>query len=329
MKVEGVYIAAAASVLPTRISRAADAVGAGILDPRDLALCPAESVRIAETPCWEMGLAACTEVLEAGEHHAADVSLVVYTAAVFAEEHPWSPAHRIARMLGADRATALEIAQMSNGGAAAVAHAAAQLMLEPGMTHAIAISSADFTALPFPRWSMAPGVIYGDGAAAALLSVEPGPLALRAVATTGDPTLEASFPAGHPFKAPDPHRRTDMGVLSNASAIRTAVRTAVDRCLDEAALDPGDPRIVAVYPTRLGRLVYRHCVQPALPEPLRHREVLLGENTGHLGAGDMLANLAHIFSADALPSGAVALLVTTGAGFTASCLAVENIAPAR
>ena len=77
-------------------------------------------------------------------------------------------------------------------------------------------------------------------------------------------------------------------------------------------------------PTRLGRLVHRQCIQPGLPAALRHRCVLLGNDTGHLGAGDMLANLAHIYTEN-LPTGAKAILITTGAGLTASCLIIERL----
>ncbi|WP_194820237.1 3-oxoacyl-[acyl-carrier-protein] synthase III C-terminal domain-containing protein [Nocardia sp. XZ_19_385] len=325
MKIDGVHIAAATVWLPDRISQSEDAVAEGILDARDLALCPARAVRIAETGCWEMGMAACVDLIKAGDVDAAEIALLAYAGASLTEEDPWSPPHRIARLLGAREAAALGIFQMSNGGAAAVGQAIAALLLEPRSHCAIAVASSDFRKLPYPRWASAPDVIYGDGAAAALLCDRPGPFVVRSLSSVGNPMLEATFPVGHPFKLSAGGKAANGGFATNAAAIRKAVAKAVDHALDDAAIEADDPRIVAVYPTRLGRLVFRQCVQPALPEPLRGRGVLLGEETGHLGAGDMLANLAHLMADRSLPTGAVALLITTGAGFTASCLVVEKL----
>ncbi len=322
MKVDDIFITAAALSLPDTTSAAADAVAAGDLDPHDVDLCPAHTVRISETSCWEMGLTACAAALNGAGLDAADLDLIAYAGMDLADDQPWSPPHRIARVLGADRAVALGVAQMSNGGAAALQHCVSTLALEPRTHIAIAASASDFTNLPYPRWAAAPTMAYGDGAAAAVLTRDPGPFRVRAIATTGAPPLEATFPAQHPFrigqKAP-----SAIDFVGNARLIRAAVATTVEHALEDAGLAPDDPTIAAVIPTRLGRLVHRQCVQPALPAALRDRCVLLGDDTGHLGAGDMLANLAYLHT-NIPPAGTTTILITTGAGFTSSCLVVEK-----
>jgi 3-oxoacyl-[acyl-carrier-protein] synthase-3 len=58
---------------------------------------------------------------------------------------------------------------------------------------------------------------------------------------------------------------------------------------------------------------------------LPHAEVLvLGRDTGHLGAGDVIANLADLIAGDRLAPGEVALLLSAGNGYTWSCVAVRR-----
>ncbi len=324
MKVDDVFINAATVSLPQTISTAADAAAAGILGQDSLDLCPAQSVHTAQNSCWEMGVEVCAEALKKVDVVAASVDLIVYAGMDLANDQPWSPPHRLARILGADHAVALGVAQMSNGGAAALHHCIATLTLEPRTRCAIAAAASDFTALPYPRWAAAPTIAYGDGAAAAILTKSPGHFRVRSIATTGAPPLEATFPAQHPFRPGPKGKATAIDFTSNARSIRAAVGATVENALADADLSPDDPTIVGVYPTRLGRLVHRQCIQPGLPAALRHRCVLLGNDTGHLGAGDMLANLAHIYTEN-LPTGAKAILITTGAGLTASCLIIERL----
>jgi 3-oxoacyl-[acyl-carrier-protein] synthase-3 len=52
--------------------------------------------------------------------------------------------------------------------------------------------------------------------------------------------------------------------------------------------------------------------------------VNLGRGTGHLGAGDMAANLADIDAAGTLQSGEFALMLSATAGFTWSGMVVRR-----
>lgn len=325
MKLEGIWLQSAAVYLPPATSTAAHAVEAGVLRASDLPLCPATSVHLADAEGWEMALTAANEAVKGTGITPHDVDFITYAGISLSEQEPWSPVHRLARVLGADQAVGLALSQMSNGGAAALQHSAATLLLEQRTRNALAVASADFTALPNDRWASAPGLVYGDGAAAVLLSRDTGPLRLRSLAMCGNTELEATFPRTHPFRARPGTDRNDAGFAANARDIRHAVRDAVDHALADAEIDPGDPHVSAVYPTRLGRLVYRQCVRPALPAALQDKSVLLGESTGHLGPGDMLANLADILATGTLTAGDLALLITTGAGFTASCLIIEKV----
>ncbi|MGW5869010.1 ketoacyl-ACP synthase III family protein [Streptomyces sp. NPDC055239] len=324
MNIDSIWLQSATQYLPPATSTAARAVEAGLLPASDLPLCPATSVHLADKTAWEMGLTAAKHVVRSLDIAPHDIGLITYAGISIAEEEPWSPGHRLARLLGADRAVCLALFQMSNGGAAALQHTAATLLLEPHTRYALAVASADFTALPSDRWASAPGLVYGDGATAVLLAGTPGPLRMHSLATCGNTELEATFPRNHPFRTQPDAEDSDAGFAANAHAIRHAVRTAVDQALADASIHADDPRISAIYPTRLGRLVYRQCVRPALPAALQDKGVIWGDSTGHLGPGDMLANLSEVLTTDSLASGDLALLITTGAGFTASCLIIEK-----
>jgi 3-oxoacyl-[acyl-carrier-protein] synthase-3 len=52
---------------------------------------------------------------------------------------------------------------------------------------------------------------------------------------------------------------------------------------------------------------------------------VLGRSTGHVGAGDVPANLTGILTGDELDVGDCALSVGSGAGITASALVVERV----
>ncbi|MQY21668.1 beta-ketoacyl-[acyl-carrier-protein] synthase family protein [Nocardia macrotermitis] len=324
MKVDGISIISTACVLPETLSTAADAVTEGQLDVRDLPICSARAVTVTTEPSWELGLRACEETLKDAALDPAELNLFAYTEVHFSELSPWSSPHHIARRLGADHAVALGITQMSNGGAAAIQHCVTGLATEQRTRYALAASASDFTGLPFPRWASAPAMAYGDGAAAALLGRGTGAFRVAALVTAGNPRLEETFPPDHPFRLTTNRRTPAIGFADNAFAVRKTIATVVREALADAGLAEDDPRILAVYPPRLGTLVTRQSVTPALPEPLRAHVRLLGDDTGHLGAGDMLANLVDAESNPTLPTGAIALLITTGIGFTATCLVVEK-----
>jgi 3-oxoacyl-[acyl-carrier-protein] synthase-3 len=62
---------------------------------------------------------------------------------------------------------------------------------------------------------------------------------------------------------------------------------------------------------------------PALDGLSRAELLNFGHDTGHLGAGDAAANLADIHARRLLAPGQSALLLSAGAGFTWSCLAIR------
>ncbi|GDY33142.1 hypothetical protein GTS_47750 [Gandjariella thermophila] len=107
-----------------------------------------------------------------------------------------------------------------------------------------------------------------------------------------------------------------------AKASREKIHAVLLAGLRDADLRPGDRRLRYVLTPRLGRKVLRDAYLPAIAE-LTPAEVLdLGADTGHLGAGDAVANLAALHEDRLLRPGEYALVLNAGAGFTWSCLVV-------
>ncbi|WP_280263252.1 hypothetical protein [Nocardia wallacei] len=167
------------------------------------------------------------------------------------------------------------------------------------------------------------GILLGDGATAAVLDTTRRPLTIAAVASSGRPDAElqffADFAPGNPI-----HQRPHGKTLRPEAipAMRACITTAVTQALDQAGLAPGDPRIRAVAFTRLGRTLLRRVFYPALPTGLP-RPLQLTADTGHLGAGDLLANLAHIHHNIPLTPGDYALIVNIAMGFTTTAVIIQ------
>ncbi|MEV2262630.1 3-oxoacyl-ACP synthase [Streptomyces anulatus] len=256
----------------------------------------------------------------------------------------WSPAHYIARRTGASEALPVGVQQMSNSGAAALGMAAAKLIADPGAEAAL-VTTADRFSLPgFDRWSADYGVAYGDAGTAALLrrrepDEQPGTLLLRSLAFATDASFEEMYRGRDPFSAaPLAHggrvdvkrpKKAYMEMRGGIEEFRRAAVGCVDRvlrrALSDAGTEPDDPRIVLVALPRLGDSVLDLMYRPVLDGVVRAEILALRESSGHLGAGDLLANAEHIAGSRALKSGDIALVLGGGGGFTWSCAVLEAL----
>ncbi|MCX2950151.1 ketoacyl-ACP synthase III family protein [Lentzea sp. NEAU-D7] len=334
MKVERtIRIAAATTWLPDERYPSTSAVAAGAITAEQASGAACSEVPVgAEMPAWWMGWQAARQCLATHGVDPAEIDFVAYAGMTpGVEEAPWSPAHRLARVLGASRAVAIGLAQMSNGGAAGIGWATTLMQADDSVRHALCTTAGNFGALPYDRWRTAPATVFGDGATAVLLGRGEGPLVVRSIGSAGRPLLEETFPAFHPFRPlPEPVSgpQTDaLGFAANLKGSREVIREAVEIALADAGLgdeDTARDRIALVSSNRLGAQVTDQVVRRALPRALRDRYRAFGTETGHLGAGDLPANLADILAGDLLGAGQCALLIGTGAGLTACAVVVER-----
>ncbi|MFD9686193.1 3-oxoacyl-[acyl-carrier-protein] synthase III C-terminal domain-containing protein [Kitasatospora sp. NPDC059088] len=331
-------IAAVVDWLPPTTDTAAAAVAGGRVTAENAAKDGYLELPVSDGPSGpEMAVLAAAKAIGEAGCPPESIGLVVH-AWIYHQGHDfWSPAHYVAQHAGAVRAVPLGVQQMCNGGATAVELAAVRLAADPALERALVTTGDRFAAPGFDRWQGDYGVAYGDGATALVLDRERGPYRLLAAHTAAAPDLE-SMHRGHDAFSPAPRangetldiRRTKKAFLGDglgphfAATAGEGVARAVRGALADAGLAPDDPRLGHLLLPRLGRTVLETAYLPAVERlGLTGVEVLdLGTRTGHLGAGDAAAGLAHLHTRGLLEPGRIAILLSAGAGFTWTALLV-------
>ncbi|GGO57013.1 MULTISPECIES: ketoacyl-ACP synthase III family protein [Streptomyces] len=336
-------IAAVVSWFPPDRDRVQDAVAAGRVDAG-----AAEAMRYTELPVAavdsapEMAVRAARAVLRRAHCAPERVGLLMHAWMHFQGHEVWSPAHYLASELGAVKALPVGVQQACNGAAMALELAADHLAARPDSGYVLVTAADRFPAEGFDRWRGDYGIAYGDSGTAVLLH-QPDPAAdellLLSLATAAAPELEGMHRGDDPF-APVSRwygdqvdiRRTKAayvrahGPEKFAHASRTRLAHVIRESLKGAGLGPRDRRLRAVLLPRLGHRHLQETYAEVIGELVGAEILELGRNSGHLGPGDVLANMASLRELRLLESGEVALIVNVGAGYTWSSLAVEACA---
>lgn len=338
MRIDGrVRIAALGTCVPQTTQTTRDALATGIFTESDAVASGYLELPVSNTlaPPQLAALAASSALDRAGER-GAEVDLLVHAWTHYQGHEFWSPAHFIAAQIGAEHAEPVGLQQMCNGGAAAVSTAVSRLLADSDVRCAV-VTTADCFAQPgFDRWRGDYGVIYGDAGTAAVLSDADAQaqFELLALTTVAAPDLERMHRGDDPFHVAGSGitidvRRTKKAFLA-AVGKKAFGKTVAARVADvlaagiaEAGIAPSDPRLVLL--PRLGAAGLNDIYRPAVAEALAAPAVDLGQRTGHLGAGDLLANLASVIDGDLVPPGDVVVALSAGAGFTWSCLVARRL----
>jgi 3-oxoacyl-[acyl-carrier-protein] synthase-3 len=240
----------------------------------------------------------------------------------------WSPSCYIRDQLGIPAGPGITqtIGAMSNSAIAGLATAADRLTL--GHDQAVLVAAGDrFGDVGFPRWSTDYGIVYGDGAAAAVLTREPGIAQVVAIADFSDGSMEAAQRGHSPFRpaslaatcplAVDRRKSEWLASTPRSVAVaRTAAGTTdvVKRALSDAHLDLDD--LAYLCAPHYGR----HLTQTQILRPLGITEdrtaTQLGLDLGHLGAADQLVALHHLLTTHAVRPGDHIMLLGAGIGMT-------------
>lgn len=343
-------IAAVTSWLPPGRDTVADAVAAGRLDAETAAAEGYTSTSVsADLAAPELAVLAATDALATAGWDPATVDLVVHAWTYHQGHDFWSPPHFVADRIGARCAIPVGVQQMCNGGAAAIEVAASRLLADPAVTRAVVTTGDRFVAPGFDRWLGDYGAAYGDAGTALLLggtgtatgtaTGAAAPLRLLATVTVAASDLEIMHRSGDPFS---PVARATRWQVNSRFNVRhffdsggrprldehatAAMHDVLAAALAAAGLTGDDPRLRAVAVPRLGRTVLDTAYLPALARHTTAPVVELGRDTGHLGAGDPIANLADL-SERGLDPGDIVILLSVGAGFTWSAIVVDAAPP--
>lgn len=343
MKLSRPLVLAASTWVPETRERAREMVVAGRLDAEDSAAVGVAAVPVStELSAPEMAVRAAQSVLAEAAVDAAGIDVLAHGWTYYQGHDFWSPAHFIADQIGARAALPLGVQQLSNAGAAALGIAVDRLTADPSAQSAL-VTTADRFALPaFDRWSADYGVVYGDSGTAVLLrrcgpDEARGTLLLRALATATDASFEGMYRGRDDFSAaPLAHSgRVDVrrpkkayleltgGMGEFASAAPRNVERALRQALADAEVEPGDERLACVLLPRLSDSVLDLTYRPVLDGVVNGQVLTLREDSGHLGAGDLAANIEYLGTSGRLRSGDLAVVLGGGGGFTWSCAVLE------
>ncbi|GGR12966.1 ketoacyl-ACP synthase III family protein [Streptomyces roseolus] len=289
----------------------------------------------------DMALRAARDALCAARVEARELDLVVLTS-IHRHGHKrlWAPASWLQSELGCPQALPLTVNQGCNA-QMLVLDMAAGFLRGRGRGTALVVAADRFGSSGFDRFTADYGIVYGDGAAAAVLTSQPpgsdrrGGWRMLRRHTVSAPHLEGL----HRDEAPAPERPELL-------AAEHDVRSAKRRYLAERGKDQlRDSTRAAVREIRAALLpdgddpALRHVVYPNLGLPLltenyfpefpggRDRSLWdFGRTVGHLGTGDQIAGLHHLTDQGGTAPGDRVLLLGAGAGFTWTGALLERAA---
>jgi 3-oxoacyl-[acyl-carrier-protein] synthase-3 len=218
------------------------------------------------------------------------------------------------------------VSAASNGSLTSLELAANTLMA--GQRDTALITLGDRFAAPVDRWYLSPGMVFGDGGAAAVVTRGSGILQLRSIVSETDTALEGLSRGDEPFATapvgqPDMRKRTRQflahGGLSLSDVRRRAgdgTASVVRRALAEAEVELDD---VDWFVTPfVGRSLFKDSFIRPLGFTPRNTLLETGLTIGHLGPADQIYALSHLVANDLLEPGAKVLLLGTAMGFTFS-----------
>ncbi|HET6358922.1 3-oxoacyl-[acyl-carrier-protein] synthase III C-terminal domain-containing protein [Streptomyces sp.] len=337
----GLGIRAVRACLPVTVETAQDALTRGRISNEDLTNTGVTEVPVSGTDSApDMAVEAARDALAAAGWDGAGLGFTAH-AWIHHQGHDfWSPAHYVAHRLGAERGVPLGIQVMCNGGGTALEAAASRLLADPSTGTALVTTGDRFPDEGFDRWAGDYGVFYGDGATAVLLHERDDAvdeftlLGLSSAAVSAAEGLHRGrdefTPATRWISDRIDVKRTkkafinDVGLDGFYGGVHAALRGIVTTALEEAGIDVDDSRIRVLALPRVGIKVRRETYHPAVEGLTKARVVELGNRTGHLGAGDMAANLADIREQELLAPGEIALTISAGGGFGFTCAVVAR-----
>ncbi|TDV54246.1 3-oxoacyl-ACP synthase [Actinophytocola oryzae] len=335
---DGLVIAAATTWLPPGRETVADAIAEGKVKPERAADLALTAVPAGDVPAPELAARAAEAALTRAGVPRERVGLLVH-AWIYHQGHDlWSPAHYVADRAGVGAALPVGLYQLCNGGAGALAVAATHLLADPGLDTALVTTGDRFAPPGFDRWTSDYSVAYGDGGTAVVLRRGPahaGDLVLLGLAQASAPEFETMYRGRDEFSpAPRWHsdrvdaRRAKKAFLAEKGIDRfnavsaDRIRRVVTDALSGTGIAPTDPRIRYIALPRLADSSLDASYVPVLDGWVPGKLISPREHSGHLGAGDTAANLAHLHDNRLLDRGEVALVLLSGGGFSWSCAVV-------
>ncbi|GAA1906051.1 ketoacyl-ACP synthase III [Streptomyces sodiiphilus] len=343
MRWNDLYVSGLGAHLPEREQTAEQAVAAGLYDAGRAEANGIRAVRVAgpDEPGPVMAAAAGRQAVARSRLDHDLFDLVLHGSMGHQGQDFWTPAHYVQGETVGGHGLAAEVRQGANSGLAAVELAASHLGSRPGATAAL-VTTGDAFALPYvDRWASDDQTVYGDGAGAMVLSSRPGFARVRSTASLSEPSLEPAYRGTRWTASPcesggpaDLSGRKQAWFTRHEGAYQEALELigrrfgqVLERALDDAG-------------TKLSRTqwfvhanVSEQIAEWGFYRPLgldRARTTYdWGLDFGHMGGGDHIIGLNHLFESGRPRPGDLVVTVGVGPGFLWTAMVLEVLrAPA-
>ncbi|GGK04890.1 hypothetical protein GCM10010123_38590 [Pilimelia anulata] len=336
MRYDDVWITGTGSVLG-QLTPVAEAVADGRYDAVDAAEAGLLSVSESDHDPPAMAVRAGRAALAHAGGTAAP-GLHLHGSVYFQGLDLWSASCAVAAELIGEQwsGLSLHLGGLSNSALAGLELAAGQLAGQKDLSAALVTAADRFAAPQFDRWNVDSGVVFGDGAGAAVLGRGTGRLRLLSSASYTDAGLVGLQRGDEPLTGASTAilrplvlrqrarqffaagRHTPASVLARSIA---GVQRVAARALAEA--DTSLDRLRWVCPPFVGEALFRTAyAEPLRLDPARTLHQL-GRRVGHLGAVDQLVALDHLLRHRLVAPGDRVALIGVGIGFTFTCLILE------
>ncbi|WP_067853145.1 3-oxoacyl-ACP synthase III family protein [Nocardia shimofusensis] len=335
MRWEELYLTGIGSYLPEARETAAHAIAAGRFDEIERQKTGQRAAAVSAPELGEtapeMAVAAGARAITASGVTPADIDLLVHAVVLHNGLEAWNCGAYIQDRLAIDNCLPLEIRTACAGAIVGIEMIGRWF----GGAGRGLVTASDVWALPlFDRWSSDSGLVYGDGAGAAVVGPDRGPFRVLSTSVVSDPALERMHRGNDVMDMPAYRSALPLDLRTRVAGFTehrsidefwTRNAAALSRCAETALADAGvhhDDVRTWIVPNFGDVLLRKQCFEPLKIRP-QQTLVELGHDIGHTGAADPLLGLDLLAATDDLRPSDLIVLTGIGVGFTWGCAVVE------
>lgn len=333
-----IYIAACAAWLPETLTPVKKGLSSGEYFQKDFESMGYRSIAIAPQTLSvaTMGLAAAQKAMHSAGIQGEDLAMLTFNG-VHRHGHPqlWCPASYLQDKLQAEQALPLSIYQGCNGQLLSIA-VISQFLQTSEKSSALSVTADQYSLGGINRWHGDYGIVYGDAAAAIVLSRGKGMAKILSLNTYHDPSLEGLHRFNAPFFASTATydekqynvRATKKAFLKHhgkaavIQATQKAMAVLWDKTFSTNHWQPEDIRYF-IFPN-LSEAVLDTNYFSVYPKSKEKSLWHFGRTLGHLSAADVAVGLDYLFKPARLPAGEKVLCIGAGSGFSWSMMVIEK-----
>lgn len=340
MRLYGVFIDAIGAYLPEPVD-VRTAVDDGRYDRELLEETGFRITHVApETPALDMAVAAATTAIRRSSVEQASIDYFVHGGAYYQGPAGWPSTGYLLRELGLGDIPSVEVSQECNGMIAGIEVAVGQLTGAAARETALITTATNVSTPLVDRWrEFGPQTIFGDGAAAVLLSVGGGFAEILSLNSATLPEAEGWQRGAESLLPPREGEGWRMNLVQRAIEyagetggsmqgwLDATVKQGVDlahRSLAEAGV--GASEVSRVLTFHSARYAIEEAVLGPLGIPLERSNWECGRSIGHLGPCDHIVSMDKLLRSGELGPGDLVLIVSWGAGWTTSTAVLRILA---